>query len=149
MNRKTIAFIGGGNMGEAIISKMVSSDWKGDDIHVIDHNEEKLERLSSEYGVHAHKEPGSWLSEIDAVVLAVKPQQLAEAIHRVLFVVFRMVGQSLCQRDVAKGLRKCQQKGVFTGFSTGQNVFHNVPFAIQTLPAGRTGRRIVSDMTFC
>ena len=46
MNRKTIAFIGGGNMGEAIISKMVSSDWKGDDIHVIDHNEEKLERLS-------------------------------------------------------------------------------------------------------
>lgn len=67
-------------MGEAIISKMVSSDWKGDDIHVIDHNEEKLERLSSEYGVHAHKEPGSWLSEIDAVVLAVKPQQLAEAI---------------------------------------------------------------------
>ena len=83
MNRKTIAFIGGGNMGEAIISKMVSSDWKGDDIHVIDHNEEKLERLSSEYGVHAHKEPGSWLSEIDAVVLAVKPQQLAEAIHRV------------------------------------------------------------------
>ena len=53
MNRKTIAFIGGGNMGEAIISKMVSSDWKGDDIHVIDHNEEKLERLSSEYGVHA------------------------------------------------------------------------------------------------
>ena len=27
-------------MGEAIISKMVSSDWKGDDIHVIDHNEE-------------------------------------------------------------------------------------------------------------
>ena len=48
MNRKTIAFIGGGNMGEAIISKMVSSDWKGDDIHVIDHNEEKLERLSSE-----------------------------------------------------------------------------------------------------
>ena len=80
MNRKTIAFIGGGNMGEAIISKMVSSDWKGDDIHVIDHNEEKLERLSSEYGVHAHKEPGSWLSEIDAVVLAVKPQQLAEAI---------------------------------------------------------------------
>ena len=70
MNRKTIAFIGGGNMGEAIISKMVSSDWKGDDIHVIDHNEEKLERLSSEYGVHAHKEPGSWLSEIDAVAVS-------------------------------------------------------------------------------
>ena len=81
MNRKTIAFIGGGNMGEAIISKMVSSDWKGDDIHVIDHNEEKLERLSSEYGVHAHKEPGSWLSEIDAVVLAVKPQNYPEVLE--------------------------------------------------------------------
>lgn len=41
MNRKTIAFIGGGNMGEAIISKMVSSDWKGDDIHVIDRSNPK------------------------------------------------------------------------------------------------------------
>ena len=81
MDRKTIAFIGGGNMGEAIISKMVSSDWKGTDIHVIDHNEEKLEHLASAYGVHTHKEPGSWLAEIDAVVLAVKPQQLPDAIN--------------------------------------------------------------------
>ena len=76
-------------------------------------------------------------------------QQAAERIHRMLFIVLGVIGQCLGQRNVTKGLRKCQQKGVFTGFSTGQNVFHNVPFAIQTLPAGRTGRRIVSDMIFC
>ena len=76
-------------------------------------------------------------------------QQTAEGVHGMLLVVLSVVGQCLGQRNVTKGLRKCQQKGVFTGFSTGQNVFHNVPFAIQTLPAGRTGRRIVSDMIFC
>ena len=76
-------------------------------------------------------------------------QQTAECIHRMLFIVLGMVGQCLGKRNVTKGLRKRQQKGVFTGFSTGQNIFHNVPFAIQTLLAGRAGRRIVSDMIFC
>lgn len=31
MNRKTIVFYGGGNMASAIISKMVTSDWSGED----------------------------------------------------------------------------------------------------------------------
>lgn len=80
MHRKTICFIGGGNMAEAIVAKMVSGDWSSEDIHVIDHNADKLERLKSTYGVHTHLEPGSWLAELDAVVLATKPQQLPQAI---------------------------------------------------------------------
>ena len=74
------------------------------------------------------------------VVISIQ-QQLAEAIHRVLFVVFCMVGQSLCQRDVAKGLRKCQQKCILASFSTGQNVFHNIPFITGALPAGKPRQR--------
>lgn len=83
MQRKTICFIGGGNMGEAIVAKMVTGDWAASDIHVIDHNPEKLERLANTYGVHTHEAPGSWLAQIDAVVLATKPQQLPEAIASV------------------------------------------------------------------
>lgn len=80
MNRKTIVFYGGGNMASAIISKMVASDWSGEDIHVIDRNAEKLERFSRQFGVQVHDKPGSWMTQIDSVVLAVKPQQLPEAI---------------------------------------------------------------------
>lgn len=83
MERKTIAFIGGGNMGEAIIAKMVSSDWKADDIYVIDHNESKLAILSSTYGVHTFNTPGAWLEQVDSVLLATKPQQLPEAISSI------------------------------------------------------------------
>lgn len=80
MNRKTIVFYGGGNMASVIISKMVTSDWSGEDIHVIDRNAEKLERFSKQFGVQVHDKPGSWMAQIDSVVLAVKPQQLPDAI---------------------------------------------------------------------
>lgn len=63
-----------------IISKMVASDWSGEDIHVIDRNAEKLERFSKQFGVQVHDKPGSWMAQIDSVVLAVKPQQLPDAI---------------------------------------------------------------------
>lgn len=81
MDKKTIAFIGGGNMATAIISKMVASDWNPKDITVIDRNPEKLEKLHNEYGVNVFDKPQARLAEIDAVLLAVKPQQLAEAIQ--------------------------------------------------------------------
>ena len=59
-------------------------------------------------------------------------QMLAEAIHRMPFIIFFVVDDGFCQRDITKGLRKCQQKCIFAGFSTGQNIFHNVPLATRT-----------------
>ena len=50
--------------------------------------------------------------------------------------------QSLCQRDVAKGLRKCQQKCILASFSTGQNVFHNIPFIIGAFPEAQLSHAI-------
>ena len=67
-------------------------------------------------------------------------QMLAETIHRVLFIVFFMAGNGLCQRDITKGLRKCQQKCILACFSTGQNIFHNVPLAARSLSGQSTER---------
>ena len=49
-------------------------------IHVADKNFEKLENLHKEFNVTTHQETGEWLSEMDCVVLAVKPQQLPEVL---------------------------------------------------------------------
>ena len=67
-------------MASAIISRMVSTWDNPAYIHVTDKNIEKLENLHKEFGVTTHPAPGGWLSEMDCVVLAVKPQQLPEVL---------------------------------------------------------------------
>lgn len=76
-----IGFIGGGNMADAIIARMVQAGWTGDSIHVVDKNKEKLEALNDRYGVTTHEAFGPWIGTMDAVLLAVKPQQLGEVLR--------------------------------------------------------------------
>lgn len=83
MKRNSICFIGCGNMAQAIISKMASTDWDPNNIHVIDPNDDKLERVKKEFGINVHREPGAWIAQIDAVLLAVKPQDLLTALNSI------------------------------------------------------------------
>ncbi len=93
---KKVAFIGGGNMADAIIARM-SLDWEDKSaIHVTDPSKEKLERLHSKYGVAVHEEKGGWLEEMDCVVLAVKPQNLPEAIVEIKPYVRKCLILSIC-----------------------------------------------------
>ncbi len=78
-----IAFIGGGNMGSAIIGGLVSHGFAGGDILVTDHNGQKRDRLGSEFGVQAFEAAGAWIGQADLVVLAVKPQMLKECCAQV------------------------------------------------------------------
>ncbi len=80
---KKIGFIGGGNMASAFISRMAAIWDNKSDIHVTDISREKLEELKVKYSVSVHAEKGSWLDELDCVVLAVKPQNLPEAIAQI------------------------------------------------------------------
>ncbi len=79
MNKK-VAFIGGGNMAQAIISRMVSTWEEPTHIHVTDRNLEKLDNLHKQFKISTHPKIGNWLAEMDCVVLAVKPQQLPEVL---------------------------------------------------------------------
>ena len=75
-----IVFLGGGNMANALIGGMVKQGFSAADIHVIELNEAARAKLAASYGVQtlasAEQAPGS----PDIVVLAVKPQQMKEAV---------------------------------------------------------------------
>lgn len=74
----SIAFIGGGNMATSLISGLVHAGWAGDQVTVVDRNADKRQALSEQYGVQTAESATAEVLAADALVLAVKPQALAD-----------------------------------------------------------------------
>lgn len=74
-----IAFIGGGNMGSAILGGLLRQGLSAAMVQVVEPSAPARERLQQEFGVQAVAEPGQDLSRAALVVWAVKPQTFREA----------------------------------------------------------------------
>lgn len=70
-----IAFIGGGNIGEALISGLVGGDGSADkpDVVVFDPSAKRLDFLREKYGITGADDTATAASEANFVVIAVKP----------------------------------------------------------------------------
>ena len=79
-----ILFLGGGNMANALIGGMVKQGFAATDIHVIDPTAEAREKLADSYGVQCHASAEAAPGAPDILVLAVKPQQMKEALSPLL-----------------------------------------------------------------
>lgn len=75
-----ILFLGGGNMANALIGGMVKQGFAATDIHVIDPGADARQRLAASYGVTCHGTAAEAPAAPDLLVLAVKPQQMREAL---------------------------------------------------------------------
>jgi pyrroline-5-carboxylate reductase len=74
-----IAFIGGGNMGRAMISAIIRLELsQPDDITVADVREESREALALELGVWATTSNIAAVKDAEVIILAIKPQNLTE-----------------------------------------------------------------------
>ena len=81
MKTKRIAFLGGGNMAEAILGGMLAGDVAlAGNFVVADVSEERRAWLVKEYGIDVTADNAAAVAGADVVVLAVKPQQVAEAL---------------------------------------------------------------------
>jgi pyrroline-5-carboxylate reductase len=82
LNDKKIAFIGAGNMGEAIISGLiVSGSSKPQNIICTDVRESRLDEIKSEYGVRVTANNMEAVEASDIIVYAVKPQIMATVLE--------------------------------------------------------------------
>jgi pyrroline-5-carboxylate reductase len=76
-----IAFIGGGNMGEAMLAAVLEDGLaKPEAIRVSDVSQARLEHLKQKYGVAVTASNLEAISGENIVILAIKPQNLAEVI---------------------------------------------------------------------
>ncbi|CAH0532596.1 Pyrroline-5-carboxylate reductase [Vibrio stylophorae] len=78
MDAKRIAFIGAGNMAHALIAGIVKSGYHAKQIIASDPNQAQLDSLAAQYGIETTQNNHQAVEQADVVVLAVKPQLMAE-----------------------------------------------------------------------
>ena len=76
-----IAFIGAGNMAEAIVSGMLSGKvCVPSQLCMTDVSDDRLQHMQESYGVRTQNENASAVRDADMVLLAVKPQVLPQVL---------------------------------------------------------------------
>jgi len=80
MKTKNIGFIGGGNMATSLIKGLIASGHSEQQIWVADSNQEKLSSLATSLHVNTSANNDVLITEVDVIVLAVKPQAIAQVI---------------------------------------------------------------------
>lgn len=74
-----ITFLGGGNMASALIGGLLNHGFPAGDIAVIEIGAESRARLEKNFRVRCYAAPDTVALHCDALLLAVKPQQMREA----------------------------------------------------------------------
>ena len=70
-----IVFIGGGNMGQALVTGLLDSGWPADNITIVDNDQAMTSKLNEKFPhCHIYSQSEAALNLADVVVLAVKPQ---------------------------------------------------------------------------
>ncbi len=82
LNGKKICFIGAGNMGEALVSGLISNAIPPDHIIGTDVREDTLKRIAETYGVKTSTDNRAAIQWSDIVIFSVKPQILAQVLSQ-------------------------------------------------------------------
>jgi len=125
-----ICFIGGGNMASALIGGLLKHDFTAAQLRVVEINADNRLRLQNEFGVQATEELAAGVAGSDAIVLAVKPQQLREVATQLAPL---LSGQLLI--SIAAGIRAAD----LARWAGSQNVVRAMPNTPALIQSGMTG----------
>lgn len=83
IENKTIGFIGGGNMGEALIGGLINSgSAAADTIICSDVSKERIELIHKTYGIKVTTDNLAVIRYADVLIYAIKPQIMAEVLRQ-------------------------------------------------------------------
>lgn len=81
--RPHAAVLGGGVMGEALVTALLAAGWTPDDVDVTERSAARATELSGRYGVRAADPNGTAASRAGLVLVAVKPQVVPEVLAEI------------------------------------------------------------------
>lgn len=120
-----IAFIGGGNMANALIGGLAGKVAAPQDIHVVDLNADALAALHDKFGVTTATVIDATIAACDVVVLAVKPQQSRDVVAQLK----PFIGAQLVL-SIAAGIRMADIARWLDGHLTVVRAMPNTPALI-------------------
>jgi pyrroline-5-carboxylate reductase len=133
---KKIAFLGGGNMAEALIKGLIAAGTaKPDQILVADVSSDRLEHLRKTYGIIIHKSNKDAVSQAEIVLLCVKPQ----VIDVVLTKIVPVADKDKLLISIAAGVTIARIEKVLTGGPRVVRVMPNTPALVLAGAAGLAG----------
>lgn len=124
-NNLRIGFIGGGNMATALIGGLVGKLTASANIHVVDPNEQALQKLHKQFGVTTAQQIDATLAKSDVIVLAVKPQQMKEVVAQLKP---QVSGQLIL--SIAAGIRAVDLSRWLDGYTAIVRTMPNTPALI-------------------
>ena len=135
-----IAFIGGGNMAQALIGGLAGKLTDAANIHVIDVVPETLTQLTERFGVTTATGPSDVVAMSDVIVLAVKPQQLREVASSL-----RPYLRSQLVLSIAAGIRAADLSRWLGGYQAIVRTMPNTPALVGKGVTGAVAMAGVSD----
>lgn len=133
MRQAKIAFFGGGNMTQSLVSGLIAEGYNPAHIWVLDQHQGKLDLFAERYQVNTLNTEAQRLPEVDIVLFAIKPQSFSA-----LPIAFRraIVDQKPLVISVAAGIRLATLAGYFGEQTPVVRAMPNTPALIQS---GATG----------
>jgi pyrroline-5-carboxylate reductase len=128
-----IAFIGAGNMASSLVGGMLARGFKAGRITLADISTERLQMLAMQYGVSVNESNIDAARDADVILLAVKPQQMAEVCTALAPVV--QAGRPLVV-SIAAGTTIAKIQGWLGAGTAVVRCMPNTPALVQ---AGATG----------
>lgn len=103
---ETIGFIGGGNMGEAMLGALIRKGLFGADrIRVSDVSDDRRAYLADTYGVSVTTDNAALFTESDLVILSVKPQHMTEVLEGIVNAPDYAISRRKLVISIAAGVR--------------------------------------------
>jgi pyrroline-5-carboxylate reductase len=116
MINKKIGFIGSGNMAYSLIGGLTSTGMKGQNIWISDPSTEKMTPIASQFSVNMTNSNIELVQSVDIIILAVKPQQLAQVCTEIAASVAKTrplvisIAAGVLSKDIESWLNKNQDK---------------------------------------
>jgi len=129
LNEKTIAFIGGGNMARSLIGGLIADRHPAAGLRVAEPDAERREALIADFEVQAFQENATAVRGADVVILAVKPNRVADVVREL---APQIQAQGSLVISVAAGVRCADIDSWLGGDRPVVRAMPNTPALVQT-----------------